>query len=381
MLTETSTIVVVGTGLAGLRTVEALRQRGFAGNLVVLGAEAHLPYDRPPLSKAILRGESDVAWLRPADAYADLSIDLRPGSRARSLDIEAKVVVSEDGEHPYDVVVIATGATPRRVPGLNGLVLRTLDDARDLRAALRPDTRLAVVGAGLVGCEVAASARSLGLPVDLVDVLAGPLIRVVGAKVAEVVGDLHRRHGVHLHFGVGASRAADGKLALSDGTNLDADVVLEAIGASPDTDWLAGSGLSLQDGIVCDADGRAADGVYAVGDVARWDGVRIEHWTNAGEQAAHVAAVVLGEERPTRTVAYWWSDQYEFKIQGLGVTGGEHDVQVLNWGPKARTVALYSRDGALTGVVGFSAPAAIMRLRNDIMAGTPVDEVAARLAG
>jgi 3-phenylpropionate/trans-cinnamate dioxygenase ferredoxin reductase subunit len=381
---------VIGAGLAGLRTVERLRHRGYRGRIVLLGAERHLPYDRPPLSKQVLRGESGEPWLRTAADYAGLDVDIRLSCHVRELDTERHLIRSADADAPisYDVLVIATGASPRRIPGLGGRVLRTLDDATDLRGTLRPGARLAIVGAGLIGCEVAASARSLGVEVDLVDVLPCPLIRVVGAQVGERVADLHREHGVGLHLGTAATRvgagAVDGdgggQLALADGTVLAADVVLEAIGAAPETGWLDGSQLRLNDGVVCDAAGRAADDVYAVGDVARWDGVRNEHWTNAGAQADRVAAAILGQEPQPAGPAYWWSDQYDIKLQGLGAPGPHDDVHLIAWGPKSRTVALYARDGRLTGAVGFSAAAAVMRLRADIVTGTAVDDVLARLA-
>jgi 3-phenylpropionate/trans-cinnamate dioxygenase ferredoxin reductase component len=374
-------VTVVGAGLAGLRTVERLRHRGYQGRITLIGAERHLPYDRPPLSKQVLRGEHDEPWLRPDAAYADLDAEVMLGRQVLELDTGRRAIRAADTWLPYDVLVIATGVSPRRVPGLGGSVLRTLDESRELRGRLRARTRLAIVGAGLIGCEVAASARSMGAEVELIDILTGPLIRVVGAEVCNVVADLHREHGVRLHMGTAVSRAADGGLALSDGTQLDADVVLEAIGGVPATGWLAGSSLRLDDGVVCDAAGRAADGVYAVGDVARWDGRRGEHWTNAGEQADRVAAGILGQEPHLAGPAYWWSDQYDIKLQGLGSPAPDDTVHVIKWGPKVRTVALYARDGRLTGVVGFSAPGAVMKLRADIAAGTPVADVLARLSG
>jgi 3-phenylpropionate/trans-cinnamate dioxygenase ferredoxin reductase subunit len=387
-------VTVVGAGLAGLRTVERLRHRGYRGRIVLLGAEPHPPYDRPPLSKQVLRGERDESWLRPAGDYDGLDVEVRLGERVLGLDAEQRVLRTRDAELPYDVLVIATGASPRRIPGINGRVLRTLDDAAGLRGELGPRTRLAVIGAGLIGCEVAASARSMGVEVDLVDVLAGPLIRVVGAQVCDLVADLHRSHGVRLHLGgavtrvgtdttgVGTAAAGGGagELALADGTVLAADVVLVAVGAVPETGWLEGSQRRLADGVVCDADGHAADDVYAVGDVARWDGRRSEHWTNAGWQADRVAAAIVGQEPPLTEPAYWWSDQYDLKLQGLGAPGPDDDVHLITWGPKARTVALYARDGHLTGVVGFSAAAAVMRLRADVATGTAIGEVLARLA-
>jgi 3-phenylpropionate/trans-cinnamate dioxygenase ferredoxin reductase component len=368
---------VIGAGLAGLRTVERLRHRGYRGGIVLLGAEPHLPYDRPPLSKHVLRGERDAFWLRQADDYADLDVEVRLGEPVLGLDPEQRALRTRDASLPYDVLVIATGASPRRVPGIDGRVLRTLDDARDLRAILGPGVRLAIVGAGLIGCEVAASARSLGASVDLVDVLRGPLVRVVGPRVCDLVADLHREHGVRLHMGTRAARTEDGHLDLAGGLIVPADVVLEAVGAVPETGWLEGSGLGLDDGVVCDATGRATADVYAVGDVARWDGRRSEHWTNAGAQADRVAAVILGQEPSAADLPYWWSDQYDLKLQGLGAPGPDDDVHLISWGPKARTVALYAHDGRLTGVVGFSAAA--MRLRADITAGAPVDAVLDRL--
>jgi 3-phenylpropionate/trans-cinnamate dioxygenase ferredoxin reductase subunit len=276
-------------------------------------------------------------------------------------------------------VVIATGSVPRRIPGLDGTVLRTLDEAHALRAALRPGRRLGVVGAGLVGCEVAASARSMGVQVDLVDVLAGPVIRVVGPKVAPLVADLHADHGVVLHMGAAVLTSDRGTLALDSGMTLDVDIVLEAIGAVPDTAWLTGSELRIEDGVACDDDGRAAQNVYAVGDAARWAGRRHEHWTNVGLQADRVAAAILGQARPPTDVPYWWSDQWDVKLQGLGTPAAEDDVELVQWGPKLRTIAVYSREGRLTGVVGFSAAAAVMRLRRDIAAGNDVNAVLARL--
>lgn len=382
MLAYKSTVVVAGTGLAGLRTVERLRQRGFGGRIVMFGAESHLPYDRPPLSKQILRGASDAVWLRSPEEYAALEVEMHLDAPATSLNLAGRTVSSSEGEQPFDVLVIATGARPRRVRELGGHVLRTLDDALGLRAALHPGVRLAIVGAGLIGCEVAASARALDVTVHLLDLLDAPIVRATGPAVAELVADLHRARGVQLHFGVTAERPRTGLLALSDGMEIGADTVLEAVGVTPDTEWLTGSGLVLADGVVCDGRGRAAEGVYAVGDVARWQGVRAEHWTNAEEQAAIVAGAVLGDEDSLLPVPYWWSDQYDIKIQGLGDTGNPvNEVQLLKWGPAARTVALYSRRGRLTGAVGFSAPGAVMGLRADIVNGKPVKEVAARLTG
>jgi 3-phenylpropionate/trans-cinnamate dioxygenase ferredoxin reductase component len=236
ILADSRRVVVIGAGLGGLRTVERLRSRGFTGKVVLLGAERHLPYDRPPLSKQVLRGEAGDPWLRSAEDFPALDATVRIGEPATGLSLDHQLVLTRDGQIPYDIVVIATGSVPRRIPGLDGTVLRTLDEAHALRAALRPGRRLGVVGAGLVGCEVAASARSMGVQVDLVDVLAGPVIRVVGPKVAPLVADLHADHGVVLHMGAAVLTSDRGTLALDSGMTLDVDIVLEAIGAVPDTE-------------------------------------------------------------------------------------------------------------------------------------------------
>ena len=385
---------MVGAGLAGLRTAEALRERGFDGDLVLVGEEPHLPYDRPPLSKHVLRGEREPMYLRPQADYAALDLDLRLGTHVTALDAAAAQVQTVDGPIPYDVVVIATGAAPRRLPAATGLLgvhaLRGLDDCFALRAELVAGARLGIVGAGLIGCEVAASARSLGLEVAVVDVLSGPMVRVLGEDVAERITQLHAEHGVHLHMGTGVAEVQQqaGRvtgLVTSGGIEIPVDVLLEAMGAVPATDWLADSGLTIADGVLCDEVGQAAPGVFAVGDVARWHDLRfgehrrVEHWTRAVEQSAVVAAAILGERAPLNVPPYWWSDQYNLKLQGLGWVEPGDDVALIEVGPKSRTLALYSRESRLTGVVGFSAAAAVMRLRPDIVAGTPVAEVLAGL--
>ncbi len=374
-------VLVVGAGLGGLRTIQALRRRGHTGEIVLAGAEPHRPYDRPPLSKQVLHhDEPQDPWLGTEDELAALDVDLRLDSPVTALSVDGRTAQTPRGEIGYDTVVVATGAVPRRVAGVGGRVLRTLDDARTLRADLRPGSHLVVIGAGLVGCEVAASARLMGVEVTLVDVLAAPAVRVLGPTVGGMLADLHAAHGVRMHLGTHVAPAPGGVLRLADGAELRADVVLESIGAVPDTDWLVGSGVPLGNGVLCDADGAAAPGVYAVGDVACWDGHRDEHWTTVGQQADHVATVLLGQDRPVREVPYWWSDQHGVKLQGLGHPGPDDEVRVVTAGPRARQVAVYSRDGRLTGLVGFSAAGVIMRLRDDVAAGTDVDDVLARLA-
>jgi 3-phenylpropionate/trans-cinnamate dioxygenase ferredoxin reductase subunit len=374
-------VVVIGAGLGGLRVIERLRRRGFDGDIELLGAERHPPYDRPPLSKHILRGERDQSWLATGEQLAELAVSVHLDSPATGLSPASSCVFTRDRKVGYDVAVIATGAVPRRIPGLGGMVLRTLDDALALRAALEAGGGFAIVGAGLVGCEVAASARAMGVEVALVDVLEAPAMRVLGAKVGARLAELHAAHGVQLRLGTGVAGFEPGQLTLADGQVVPADVVLEAIGVVPDVDWLTGSEIALDDGVVCDANGEASPNVYAVGDVARWAGRRHEHWTNVGHQADRVASVILGQEPPAADVPYWWSDQYDLKLQGLGCPGPDDDVELVTTGPQARLVAVYSKRGRLTGLVGFSAAGAVLRLRPEIATGADVGEVLERLAG
>ncbi|MFI5958891.1 NAD(P)/FAD-dependent oxidoreductase [Cryptosporangium sp. NPDC051539] len=367
--------MIIGAGLAGVRTAEGLRRRGFPGAILVLGAETHLPYDRPPLSKQFLGGTAGPSWLSSLADLARLDVTVSLDEPAVALSVTAQTVSTPSRTVGFDLAVIATGSQPRRLPGLNGLVLRTLDDAARLRASLLPGKRLGIVGAGLIGCEVAATARERGMTVHLVDVAPGPAIRVLGPTVSSTLAEIHRRHGVQLHFGRSVTRPAPDRLRLADGTELAVDLVLEAVGAVPCTGWLAGSGLAAGDGVVCDEHGRAATNVYAVGDVAGWRGRRHEHWSAACRQADHVAATITGQAAPPAGVPYWWSDQYGYKLQGLGDPRPDDQVTEFRWGAKQRPVALYSRDGRLTGAVGFSAAGFVMRLRDPIARAVPLREV------
>ena len=320
------TVVVVGASLAGLRATEALRRDGFDGRIVLMGAEPHLPYDRPPLSKQLLAGEWEAQELVLRRApYDELEIDLRLGVRATALDAATKVVTLDTGareELAFDGALLATGATPRTLPDtpdLDGIfVLRTVDDALDLRARLDDHPRVVVVGAGFIGSEVAATCRGRGLQVTVLEALPAPLVRGLGAMLGMVCGELHRDHGVDLRLGVGvAAIEGDGRVErvrLDDGCAVDADVVVVGVGVVPVTDWLEGSGLTLDNGVVCDETLLAAPGIVAAGDVARWpnpmfDGevMRLEHWTNAAEQGVAAARRLLvpddGEARAVRAGA------------------------------------------------------------------------------
>jgi NADPH-dependent 2,4-dienoyl-CoA reductase/sulfur reductase-like enzyme len=377
-------ITIVGASLAGLTTAQALRSGGFDGTITLIGDEDHEPYDRPPLSKQVLAGTrqaGDLA-LAPGDRLADLDLDLRLGRRATELDLEHHEVGLLGGERvPFDAVVVATGATPRELPGtpeLDGIhVLRTLDDALAIRRELEAGPRVVVVGAGFIGAEVASSARGLGLDVTVVEVLPVPLSHALGPVMGEVCAALHRDNGTDLRCGVavagfeGTERVE--AVVLSDGTRLDADLVVIGVGVRPATDWLVGSGLDLADGVVCDPMLRAvgAPVVHAAGDVARWhhprygEQLRIEHWTNAADQGRAVARDLLadpGSAEPFAPVPYVWSDQYKVKIQVLGRCRPDDAVSVvLGSVEEHRFVALYERDGMLHGALGFAMPGKLMR--------------------
>ena len=378
---------MVGAGLAGLRSAEALRRGGYGGQLTLVGAETHFPpYDRPPLSKQLLAGtwDLDKVQLRTDD---DLDLDLKLGRRATSLDTRNRRLMLDGGEElSYDGLVIATGAQPRHLPAAADhggvFVLRTLEDCLALRDALAGSPRVAVVGAGFIGCEVAATCRQLGLDVTIVEFLPLPLVRVVGPVIGNVCADLHRDHGVKLVLGVGVA-GVEGhhqveRLALADGSSVEADVVVVGIGVAPATDWLEGSGLTLDNGIVCDETCAAVgvDGVVAAGDVARWPNrrfgeiMRIEHWTNAAEQAEAAAATLLaGPEaaQPFAPIPYFWSDQYDVKFMSVGMIGPDDEVEIVEGSVEERKfIATYTRAGRLVGAFACNNPRALMQWRKQI---------------
>jgi NADPH-dependent 2,4-dienoyl-CoA reductase/sulfur reductase-like enzyme len=369
-------IVIVGASLAGLRAAETLRAEGFDGTLTLIGAEPHLPYDRPPLTKELLRGEWPPERLAlRRDGFADLGLDLRLGRIANGLRTGPQAVDLSDGESVlYDGLVLATGASARRfrdAEGLQGVFhLRTLDDALGLRRAIENRPKVAVIGAGFIGAEVASSCRTLGLDVTLIEPQAAPLVRGLGPVMGEICARLHRDNGVDLRCGVGVD-AIEGKdrverLHLSDGSLVAADVVVVGIGATPATHWLAESGLVINDGV--EVDGSCAvpgEPIVAAGDCARWHNplfgvsMRVEHWTNAAEQAFHAARRLLigpsvGEYAP---VPSFWSDQYGVKIQFAGHLDSADTVRVVEGSVEEnRFVAVYEREGRLTGALTFRRP-------------------------
>jgi 3-phenylpropionate/trans-cinnamate dioxygenase ferredoxin reductase component len=369
--------------LAGLRAAETLRRDGFDGRIVAIGAEMHLPYDRPPLSKDLLAGESepDDITLRK-QGVEDLELDWHLGHRATGLDLGARTVALDDGTSvAFDGLVIATGAVARRLPmhpNLDGVfTLRTVDDALALRARLEEGPRVVVIGAGFIGAEVAATCRQRGLEVTLLETLPHPMVRGLGPALGDVIAAVHRDHGVDLRTSTHV-KGIDGdtrveRIRLGDGTTLSADLVVVGIGVAPETRWLSGSGLRIDDGVVCDETGLAAPGVVAAGDVARWpnplfDGemMRLEHWTNATEQGVHVAKRLLAGEHgePFAPVPFVWSDQYDRKIQTVGRVAGDATVHIAHGTLDDRQfVALFERGGRIIGALGFNRPRQVMQYR------------------
>jgi NADPH-dependent 2,4-dienoyl-CoA reductase/sulfur reductase-like enzyme len=377
----TRRLVVVGASLAGLRAVESARKAGFTGPITMIGAEEHLPYDRPPLSKAFLDGAVQPPFYRTEEVLrAQLRIELRLGTRATGLDARQRVVQVGADEIPYDGLVVATGATPRRIPGSENLAgvhtLRTLDDARAVRAALDAGARTVVVGAGFIGSEVASAARKRDLPVTIVEALPTPLARAVGPVMGEACSALHRVHGTELRCGA-AVEALEGsgrveRVRLADGTVLTADLVVVGVGTTPETSWLDGSGLTVDDGIVCDETmATGLPGVFAAGDVARWYNplfarhMRLEHWSSAAEQgaAAGVAAAAPGGAKPYQTVPYFWSDWYDARIQFVGVPDADEVEVVLGDIDSGRFVALYRSGDRLTGALAVNKQREVMKFR------------------
>ncbi len=379
------TVAVVGTSLAGLRAMETFRREGYDGRIVAIGGEPHLPYDRPPLSKELLAGLSEPDDIRlRKQGVDDLDVEWMLGTRATALDLGAReLTLANDTRIAYDGLVVATGSTPRRLPNqpeLDGVfMLRTLDDALALRATLPAGPKVVVIGAGFIGAEVAATCRGRGLDVTVLEALPQPMVRGLGPELGAVIADMHRDHGVDLRTGVGVE-AIEGdtrveRVRLADGEVIATDVVVVGVGVVPETPWLEGSGLELENGVVCDETCLAAPGVVAAGDVARFpnrlfDGelMRLEHWTNATEQGVHAARRLLAGDAGTdlvfAPVPFVWSDQYDRKIQTVGVVSGDCDLHVAHGSYSERQfVALFGRNDRIVGALGFNRARQVMQYR------------------
>ena len=389
-------VTVVGASLAGMRAAEALRREGFDGTVTVIGDETDAPYDRPPLSKQVLAGEwpPERVALYDEETLADLRLSWRLGRRAVGFDAASQTVTLDDGERlTSDGVVIATGARTRTLRDAESLAgvytLRTLADSLAIRAEFDATPgRVVVVGAGFIGAEVAATARDRGLDVTMVEMAETPLERVLGVAMGRVCAEVHVDHGVDLRLGVGVE-SLNGtdrveQVVLTDGTRLDVDVVVVGVGVIPNTEWLEGSGLEIANGVVCDETCLAAPGVVAAGDVARWpnrlfgESMRVEHWDNAIGQGIAAARRLLagdGGGEPFAPVPWFWSDQYDRKIQLAGRSGPDDEVVVVTGEPaERRFAAIYGRAGRIVAVLGFNRPRHVMQYRRLIARSASWDD-------
>jgi 3-phenylpropionate/trans-cinnamate dioxygenase ferredoxin reductase subunit len=401
MSTQQVDTLIVGGSVAGVALAEELRRLGDTGSVVIAEAQPHLPYDRPPLSKGMLTGamSADELIFHDAAYYAAAGIEVRVGTPATALDATGRTVELDTGEHlKARRIVLATGAhaRPLAIPGVTRVhLIRARDDAVALRSALEQARRLVVVGGGFIGAEVAASATALGIATTIVELAPLPFGSVLGPAVAELMLELHRRAGVDVRCGVAVERgeAVGGavKLQLTDGARIETDVVAAGLGAIPSVDWLAPSGLAIDDGIVCDETGRtSASGVFAIGDAARWPsdsmhgGRRQEHWTNAREQARIVAQAITGQDGPgwAEAMPYVWSDQHGKRLQIIGSPAGADAIEVVKHDSETGTFfALYGREGRLVAAVGCNQAGAITRHRPKVAARAPLADVATAFAG
>lgn len=378
-------IVIVGASVAGIRVAQALRRWGSDRPVVVLDAETDAPYDKPMLSKQALTDGTDPPVLLSATTATELRLDHRPGHVATGLDLDERVVHTSAGPVVFDDLVIATGSRPRRLTALEGApgvhYLRTREDAIHLRSAFTRRPRVVIVGGGFIGGEVAASACVLGLEVEIIEAAPRILAHVFPVEVSSALAELHTAHGVTIHCsrtvrGHDTAGGAPG-LVLDDGSVERADVVVVGIGTVPATGWLEGTGLVIDDGVVCGSDLQAegARGVWAAGDVARrrdprtGTTERAEHWTAAREQAnvvgRNIALGAEGDRVHHHGVGYVWSDQYGVRIQHVGRTGSQVHEQP---GEGSSRVFVYTQDGEVVGATGLDAPAEVLKLRRDLSA-------------
>lgn len=396
-MTETRprSVVIVGTGIAGVRTAESLRSEGFDGDLLMVGAESVAPYDRPPLSKQVLAGEWPIERTELLDdsRVGTLGVRIIPGCRATQLRAGA-ITTDSAGTLPFDALVIATGVRPRLMPQVSGLpgvhMLRTQQDCLALRDDLEAAESLLVIGGGFIGAEVASTVRAMDKAVTVIEPQPVLLGRVLSAPVGALCEAMHREHGVDVRTAMSVHSVTTdrGRLVarLADSSEVRADCALVGIGSTPNTEWLAGTGLDLSDGVRCDPHGRVVGwpDVYAVGDVAAWfdpaGGTyhRDEHWTSATEQAASVGRLIAtGTERQDVVTPYFWSDQYGIKIQVFGRPGLQTSVEFLAMPADGvrGTFAAYEHGGIVVATVGFGAMKAAIRSKPLVERGASLDEV------
>ena len=395
-------VVIVGASLAGIHSAQALRRNHYDGRLTVIGDEPHYPYDRPPLSKHYLAGawEVEKLRLRPAADPDALDIEWRLGATATSLDVASRSLrIDDEGSVEFDGLIIATGAAPRRLPGaeLDGVhVLRSLDDATALREAFDAEpARVVVIGAGFIGAEVAATARERGLDVTMIEAAEAPLMRVLDRSAGMAVAELHRSHGVDVRLGTGATIVGSDGVAtgveLSDGTTIESTVIVLGIGVVPNVQWLEDSDLTIGNGVVCDARCLAAPGIVAAGDVACWPNgrfggalTRVEQWDNAIEQGGYAARSLLawagGDDiDPYEPIPWFWSDQYDRKIQLAGIPSGRVEM-IIGSMDEGRFAQIYIDDqDQFVGALAWNRPKQAIQARQLLAAAASVDEARATL--
>jgi 3-phenylpropionate/trans-cinnamate dioxygenase ferredoxin reductase component len=375
-------VIVVGGGLAGVRAVEALRARGYAGALTLVGAERHRPYDRPPLSKAVLKGETDDTTV---DADWDrLACELLLGRTATGLrldDVRGGTVETTAGDLPFDGLVIATGASPIRLPGDGPQhVLRTIDDARALRAGFRDGARVVIVGAGWIGAEVATAAAACGCAVTVVEAAGAPLAGALGSEVGSHTAPWYAEAGVELRCGVKVAAVEHGGLALAGGERIDADEIVVGVGVRPEVSWLSGSGLRIENGVVVDAALRTSrPEIVAVGDCAAWWSVRhdrrlrVEHWDTALNAPEVAAASLLGQEAVYDAVPYFWSEQFGRMVQYAGHHPGAERLVHRGDPAGAQWAACWLTGTRLEAIVTVNRPRDLVQARRIMTAGETVD--------
>jgi NADPH-dependent 2,4-dienoyl-CoA reductase/sulfur reductase-like enzyme len=406
-----SKLVIVGASLAGLRAAQAARKTGFQGQLLLIGAEDQLPYDRPPLSKAYLQDVDEPeppTFQTSTELEDELGLELKLNASAVGLDARAKQVWLDSRTADtvdFDALIIATGASPRPFPADSGTqrpvglhALRTLDDAKALRDALETAPRTVIIGSGFIGSEIASSLRARGLPITVLEAANVPLMRSVGDQVGRHCARLHLDNGVDLRCGVGVRGLRLGRndhvsgVALSDGTTVPAELVINATGVVPNTAWLSGSGVPLHPrdgGVLCDTTLNAGlPGIYAAGDLAHvphplMDGapVRVEHWTNASEQGAQAArnAVALGAGEPAAAVPYFWSDWHGHRLQFVGIPHADEVRVVSEEKGEDKFLALYRRGDRVVGCLGIDRAGAVMKIERLIAKERPWNEALERV--
>ena len=390
-----STFVIVGGGLAGAKAAEGARGRGFEGEILIVGEEQMPPYERPPLSKAVLRGEAEPSSTQVHDAayYTDQKIEVITGVSVQKIDLPSRRLELSDGKAiGYDALLLTTGAAPRKlkIPGaeLEGVhYLRTVDDATELKEAIKGAGRVAIIGAGWVGSEVAASARMMGADVVLIGPEAFPLQKVLGEKVARVFRQLQSDHGVNLRLGVGVSEIRGSKSAeevtLADGSSERADVVVVGVGADPRVELAVAAGLKVDNGIVVDGNlETSASGVYAAGDVASaWHPhykrqLRVEHWANARYQGTAAGENAVGPHQVYDRLPYFYSDQYDVSLEYVGHAESADEVVIRGDLEGRKFIAFYHHDGVLSAALTVNIAKVFKDIKLMIASGKKLDLVA-----